>query len=97
VCRVVKGILQTPPLNGHLLNGITREVILELCHTLKIPVEEVPISETAFTQSEEILILGTITEIMPVIAVNDIQIGNGKPGPITQKLQNAFNELLSSE
>lgn len=96
VCAVFNGIVKTPPLTTHLLNGITREVILELCPKLEIPVEETPISETAFKHADEIIILGTLTEIMPAIKVNNIQIANGKPGPVTLKLQKAFNELISS-
>jgi branched-subunit amino acid aminotransferase/4-amino-4-deoxychorismate lyase len=68
-------------------------VVLYLCKKLNITVKEFPIFENRLKDAQELMILGTSMEIMPVIQVNDWQVGNGKPGPITKKLQRAFNEL----
>jgi branched-subunit amino acid aminotransferase/4-amino-4-deoxychorismate lyase len=45
--------------------------------------------------ASEIMLLGTMTEIMPVVRVDDWTVGKGKPGPVCRKLQEAFTELIS--
>lgn len=93
-CGVFHGDLITFPKTHYILAGITRNVVLDLCRELSIPVKEFPFFEHDLTKADECMIIGTTTEIMPVIQVNDWKVGNGKPGPITVKLQQAFRELI---
>jgi D-alanine transaminase len=92
-CGVFGNKLITAPKTNYILAGITRDLVLYLCKKLNIIVKEFPIFENRLKDAQELMILGTSTEIMPVIQVNDWQVGNGKPGPITRKLQQAYNEL----
>ncbi len=92
-CAVFDGEIITAPKTNYILAGITREVVLDLCHELRIPVREFPIFERDLTEADECIILGTTTEVMPVVQVNGWKVGDGKPGPITKKLQQAFCEL----
>ncbi|MEW6302164.1 MAG: D-amino acid aminotransferase [Verrucomicrobiota bacterium] len=85
--------LVTHPLSNLILGGITRGVVLDLCRKLKIPVREFPILETELAQAREMMLLGTTTEVLPVVQLNDVTVGNGRPGPVTRKLQEAFWKL----
>lgn len=93
VCAVFDGELYTYPLTNYILPGITRIVVLELCDQMGIPVHEVPIPVQELGQAEELLILGTSTEVMPVVDIDGRPVGAGVPGPITRRLQEAFYAL----
>ena len=94
ICGVFGGHLVTHPATHHILAGVTRRVVLDLCAELEIPVLESPIDRQALPEAEELMILGTTTEIMPVVQVDDRQVGSGRPGPLTRKLQQAFRRLV---
>jgi D-alanine transaminase len=91
---VQDGLLYTHPATNLILNGITRVKVLELCDTLKVGVEEKSFTIDQFLQADEAFITSTTNEVMPVIKVNDQEIGPGIPGPITVKLQQAFAALF---
>ena len=90
VCAVFKGRLQTHPKNNYILPGVTREVVLSLCADLNIPVSQTPISANSLPRADELMLLGTSTEVMPIVQLDNRRVSNGKPGPITRKLQEAF-------
>jgi D-alanine transaminase len=94
---VFDGHLVTHPKSSHILPGITREVVLELCEELDLPYRQSPISETGLREANELMLLGTTTEVMPVVQVDDWQVGNGQPGPVTRTLQHAFRQLVTAE
>jgi len=91
------GALITYPESNYILNGITRMAVLELCWDLKVPVREFPLFEHELRSVDEAMLLGTTTDVMPVIKINDWQVGNGQPGPVTRRLQQALKELVSRE
>lgn len=95
VCAIINGELHTHPDSNLILPGITRSIVLELCQELNIPVRLFPILESKLKTIDELMILGTGSEVMPVIQVDDWQVGNGKPGPITLKLQKAYKDLVT--
>jgi D-alanine transaminase len=93
VCGVFGGRLVTHPATHHILAGVTRRLVLDLCAELEIPVKESPMDRQALPEADELMILGTTTGIMPVVRVDDWQVGDGTPGPLTRKLQQAFRKL----
>jgi len=93
-CAVYDGTLVTAPTSNYILSGITRNVVFELCDNVGIPVREFPIFERDLSQADECLIVGTTTEITPVIWIDDWNVRDGKPGSITKTLQQAFRELI---
>ena len=95
-CAIYDGALVTAPISNYILAGITRMTVLELCCELQIPVREVPIFERDVLQADECFIAGTTTEITPVVRIDNLNIGNGKPGPITRALQQAFRRLVNT-
>ncbi|MEE8126318.1 MAG: branched-chain amino acid transaminase [Nitrospirales bacterium] len=96
VFMVSKGVLQTTPLTS-ILDGITRDSILELAKGKKIPVVEERFTRDAMYVADEIFLTGTAAEVTPVRELDDRKIGGGKPGPITQALQADFFKIVRGE
>jgi D-alanine transaminase len=80
------GKVITHPANQWILGGITRDVVLELARANGIAVEERPFTLEEVRQASEAFLTSTSANVLPVTRVDDITIGNGKPGPVTQKL-----------
>ena len=87
--------LTTAPKSNYILPGITREVVLELCGELNITVDESPISVESLKEADELMLLSTSLEVTPIVQVDDWNVGDGKPGPVTRKLQRAFEEVIT--
>jgi len=90
VCAVFDEKVRTHPAGTAILDGITREVVREICTELDIPFMERPVSDTQFVEADEAFLLGTTTEIMPVVQIGSTPVGPGSPGPLTRRLQDAF-------
>ena len=95
-CAVKKGKLYTPPLSNLILDGVTRKVILEICRRENIPAQETEIKADELKSFDELMLLGTISEVTPVVQINDWKVGNGKPGPVTLRLQRFLSEMIFS-
>jgi len=94
---VQKGNLLTPPTHVGILEGITRNAVLELATRLMIPWEERVFTMTTVYGADEIFLTGTGAEVVPVVKVDDRVVGDGRPGPITRRLIVAFRDLVQSE
>jgi D-alanine transaminase len=92
-CAIFGERLVTHPLTNHILGGITRKVVLELCHQLDIPVEPFPVLQSRLVEADEMMILGTTTEVTGVVNIDGRTVGNGLPGPVTRRLHQAFRAL----
>jgi D-alanine transaminase len=90
---VLDGTVVTYPRCNYILAGITRESVLQLCRDLDIPVREGPVYERELYEAGEAFLLGTTTEVMPVVRVDGRPIGEGTPGPITRRLIQAYRAL----
>lgn len=97
VCAVFDGQLVTHPRTNVILPGVTRDVVLELCGQLGIPYSETPILESQLQEADELMIVGTLSEIVPVVQVDGWTVGDGKPGPVTRRLQRAFREMVEAK
>jgi D-alanine transaminase len=96
-CAVFASELVTHPRTNHILAGITRAVVLDLCRELGIPCREVPVCADELPSADELMVLGTTSEVMPVVAVDEWTVADGRPGPVTRKLQRAYRELTRSD
>lgn len=92
---VKQGVLRTPPAYLGALEGITRNVIMELARARGYTVLEEPFTRFDVFNADEIFLTGTAAEAIPVVEVDKRTIGSGKPGPITQELIAAFRERTS--
>lgn len=84
------GVLFTAPLASGILNGITRDSIIRLARDLDIEVREQQLPREFLYIVDELFFSGTAAEITPIRSVDRLQVGSGKPGPITTKLQREF-------
>ncbi|MFV0436263.1 MAG: aminotransferase class IV [Desulfopila sp.] len=92
---VLDDVVVTAPLSNYILGGITRKVVLELCRRLDIPVKERPVFATEAHLATEMMVVGTTTEVTPVIRLDARPVGDGNPGPLTRRLQAAFAEEIA--
>lgn len=87
------GHVQTPMTSDGILEGVTRRVLIGLCAKLSIPCIEKTLQRHDLYVADECLLTGTAAEVIAVTKIDGRVIGDGKPGPITQKLLEAFRRL----
>lgn len=93
-CAVKDGTLITPPRSRIILSGVTRQVVLDLCTTLGIPFREAEIEKSEIPSLAECMIIGTTTEVTPIVKVNDWTIADELPGAVTRKLQKELYRVI---
>ena len=91
---VKDGVLHTPDLGGGALDGITRRTILQFAADLDIKVVERRITRDEFYLADEIFMTGTAAEVTPNREYDDRTIGNGGRGPLTEKLQTLYFDVV---
>src|SRR5262245_6906337 len=87
---VKNGVALTPPLEAGLLPGITREFLFDVGKDVGVEVAEKVLGDEDLFRADEAFLTSTTRELVPIVTVNDRMIGNGRPGPVTWKLLNAF-------
>lgn len=93
---VKKGRIYTPPVSDGSLDGITREVIFELCEKEGLSIEDKTLTRYDIYTADECFLTGTAAEVIPATMLDERPIGTGKPGPITKQLLKAFVALTTS-
>ncbi len=91
---IKQGVLKTPMANSSVLEGITRQVVLEIARNYKVPVEMGNLTTEDVLSADEVFITNTGIDIVPVVRVNDTYIGNKKPGVLTRLLQEEFLKCI---
>ena len=91
---VKDGVLHTPDLAGGALDGITRRTIIQFAADLDIKVVERRITRDEFYLADEIFMTGTAAEVTPIREYDDRTIGNGGRGPLTEKLQTLYFDVV---
>ncbi len=86
--------LFTAPLSHYILDGVTRKVVFELCRENKLDLYEEYIMLPDLKNFDEFFITGTLTEITPIIQIDNYIIRDGKPGITTRKIQELFFKVL---
>ncbi|PWB45806.1 MAG: branched-chain amino acid aminotransferase [Candidatus Methylomirabilota bacterium] len=97
VFSISHGVLTTPSESSGLLPGITREVVIELAKREGLTVHETPLPLDTLLSADEVFLTGSLKEITPVIAVDGRTIGTGRPGPVTQQLQQRYRTAVEEE
>jgi branched-chain amino acid aminotransferase len=87
--------LVTPPASASILNGITRQTVMEIARHLGIPVIERDVPRADLYVADEIFVTGTAAELTPVREVDDLKVGDGRPGPMTLQLQTVLEDALA--
>ena len=93
IFMVRNGKLKTPPLTA-ILEGVTRDTVIQLAQVHGIPLAEERFTRDELYLADEAFFSGTAAEITPIREVDNRKIGAGKPGPVTQKIQAAFFDIV---
>jgi D-alanine transaminase len=94
---VKDGVVYTHPDSNLILPGITKKVVMEICRANGIPVIEEGILASELAGMDEMMIVGTGSEVSPVIKIDETLVGNGQPGPVTLFIQEKFFEQTRSQ
>ena len=89
-----EGILRTHPANGHILNGIVRQRLLDISKDLSLPFEERAFSLEEAYNAQEAFLTSTTKGVFPIVSIDGKTIANGSMGPITERLHQAYLSFL---
>ena len=93
---VIKGgVIYTPDLSAGALNGITRNTVFHICKDLGIEIVQKRITRDEVYIADEAFFTGTAAEVTPIRELDRIEIGAGSRGPITEKIQSAFFDIVN--
>lgn len=94
VMVVQGGAVVTAPEGPRILSGVTRAVVLDLALKGGLPIQERFVSQADLYKADEVFLTGTTVEVLAVIRIDGKIIGDGRPGPITQRLAASFTSLV---
>jgi branched-chain amino acid aminotransferase len=93
---VVKdGVVYTPDLSAGALNGVTRNTVLHICKDLGLELVQKRITRDEIYICDEAFFTGTAAEVTPIRELDRIALGRGSRGPITEKIQGAFFDIVN--
>ncbi len=92
-----KGVIHTPPLHATILPGITRDCIITLARELGYEVVETMMLRELLYIADEVFFTGSAAEVTPIRSIDKIQIGEGKCGPVTKRLQQEFFAVIDGK
>ncbi|WP_353233445.1 branched-chain amino acid transaminase [Diaphorobacter ruginosibacter] len=92
---IKNGVVYTPDLSAGALNGITRNTVFAICKDLGIEVVQKRITRDEVYIADEAFFSGTAAEITPIRELDRVEIGSGSRGPITEKIQTAFFDIVN--
>jgi branched-chain amino acid aminotransferase len=95
IFMVRDGKLFTTPTSAGILEGITRDSVMQVAEDMGLKVIEKDITRTELYIADEVFMTGTAAEVQPVHSIDDIVMGEGRPGPVTLKLQKGFSEAAN--
>ena len=91
---VKDGVVHTAPLSNFILPGITRELAIEALLRDGIELIEDPIRVEDLSSMDELFITGTTTEVVPIVRLDAKPVGDGSPGPVTQRIQQLYRKSI---
>jgi branched-chain amino acid aminotransferase len=92
---IKNGVVYTPDLSAGALNGITRNTIFAICQDLGLKLVEKRITRDEVYICDEAFFTGTAAEVTPIRELDRIELGSGSRGPITEKIQSAFFDIVN--
>jgi D-alanine transaminase len=85
-----EGRIRTRALSADILHGVTRAVLLKIARERQMTVSETPFTVAEARAAREAFMTGSSYAAVPIVAVDGAQIGDGRPGPVTQALRAAY-------
>ncbi|QTD45163.1 branched-chain amino acid transaminase [Ottowia testudinis] len=95
VFLIKDGVVYTPDLSAGALNGITRNTVLHICKDLGLELVQKRITRDECYIADEMFFTGTAAEVTPIRELDRVQIGEGQRGPVTEKIQSAFFDIVN--
>jgi branched-chain amino acid aminotransferase len=92
---IKRGVVYTPDLSAGALDGITRNTIFAICSDLGVKLVEKRITRDELYICDEAFFTGTAAEVTPIRELDRVQIGRGERGPVTEKIQSAFFDIVN--
>lgn len=89
------GVVYTPDLSAGALNGITRNTVMHICKDLGVELVQKRITRDEIYIADEAFFTGTAAEVTPIRELDRVQIGIGRRGPLTERIQNAFFDIVN--
>ena len=96
VFRVAGGAVETPPADAGILEGVTRDAVMELACEAGLAVRQRNLTQYDLYTADEVFLTGTAAEIIAVTRIDGRDVGTGKPGPVTADLRARFRKLVTS-
>lgn len=91
---VSEGVVLTPPVSSGILEGITRNTIIELLTAEGVEVRQIELARGSLYTADEVFLTGTAAEVTPVREIDGRPMGSGEPGPVTRKAQDLYSALV---
>jgi D-alanine transaminase len=91
---VLHGTVLTAPNSNAILPGVTRGLVLRLAARAGVPVREHVLKRDDLARVSELFLTGTTSEVLPVVTVDGRPVGDGRPGPIARRLQEAYRQAV---
>ncbi len=97
VFLVSRGVAYTPPVSSGILEGITRNSVMEILRKESVEIREVELARGSLYTADEVFLTGTAAEVTPVREIDGRSVGSGTPGPITQLAQGLFADVVAGK
>ena len=94
---VKDGKVLTPPVTAGILEGITRDVVIELAVKNGLELQEINLRPDDIYAADECFLTGTAAEVVPVTKIDEHVMGTGQPGPITKRLMDSFHKCVQNQ
>lgn len=94
---ISNGRVMTPQVSSGILEGITRNSVIELLESEGIDVEQTELARGSLYAADEIFITGTAAEVTPIREIDGRPVGTGEPGPVTRKAQELFSDAVAGK
>ena len=92
IAAVKNGVILCPPMDNLILGGITYELMIELARTHGMPLEVRRVHRREVKRADELWIMSSTKEVVPIVKLDDKPIGTGRPGPVFKQMQKFFDE-----
>ena len=91
------GVIYTPPIGNSVLSGITRDSVMTIARDLGFEVREQTLPREMLYIADEVFFVGTAVEVTPIRSVDEIKVGRGRRGPVTEAIQQRFFQIVKGE
>ena len=90
---VKRGVIHSPPKSNLILPGITYDVVSELAHANKLPIEFREVSEAEVRAADEIWVTSSSKEVLAIVELDGKRVGDGRPGPVFRRMHQLYQEF----